>query len=63
MMIEPSGATDAGGTSCPHQPYQIPFALLLVSSAREGDGRVSESDRVIRQGPNILKQETDERYA
>jgi hypothetical protein len=45
------------------RPYQIPFALLPVASAREGDGRVSESDRVIRQGPNILKQEADERYA
>src|SRR5215212_8583351 len=26
------------------RPYQIPFALLPVASAREGDGRVSESE-------------------
>jgi hypothetical protein len=26
------------------QPYQIPFVLLPVASAREGDGRVSESE-------------------
>jgi len=31
MMIQPLGASDAGGISFPHRPYQIPFALLPVA--------------------------------